>query len=310
MASIGDILLMIGDLLYWLAYTFYAYLDSLYRLIVPPALKSLHGDIALVTGAGGGIGSQICLQLGKAGATVVCWDNDKASNDKIVKQLKANGVKAFGYQVDVTSRQQVADISAQVKSQVGDVSLLVNNAGVAGYYQFLQMSQEEYDRVMDINLNCHMYIMREFLPKMLEKKSGHIVATCSMAGHEVFPYSLPYIASKFAVNGYMRALRREVSQYPSKPDIKFTSIYPITINTGIITNMVKLIPKRPWHEGIMLDPAYAGKVIADGIRRNQEDIFVPPSCRALLWLRMYLPTKAWWKLMDILEPEIVPLKKD
>jgi short-subunit dehydrogenase len=116
--------------------------------------------------------------------------------------------------------------------------VLINNAGVSHNRAFLNLSPEQIERTIKINCLAHLWTTKEFLPKMLEKNHGHIVATCSMGGIMAVRGNTPYYSSKFAVRAAMIALKDEVVQlYPDKTGINFTIVYPWFVKTPLIDNL-------------------------------------------------------------------------
>lgn len=159
-------------------------------------MANLSGKVAVVTGAGHGIGREIALTLAKRGAAVVVTD----VSDEIFtvgKQIEALGAKAMPIKCDVTDPKQAAGIEEQIIAKNERIDILVNNAGIYPQKPFLEMTEEDWSRVLNINLNGVFHCTKAVLPKMIKQRYGKIVSIASIAGAVVgFPNLAHYSASK------------------------------------------------------------------------------------------------------------------
>lgn len=143
-------------------------------------------------------------------------------------------MSCFVRSVDVTNREKVLEAGSKVLSEIGVVTILVNNAGIMPSHEFLKHTEGEIRKTIEINLVSHFWMFQAFLPKMIERNSGHIVALSSMAGVMGFQNLVPYCGSKFAVRGVQEALSEELRcQSKGKSNIKFTTIFPYMVDTGL-----------------------------------------------------------------------------
>jgi all-trans-retinol dehydrogenase (NAD+) len=117
------------------------------------------------------------------------------------------------FSVDVTNREKVLETASRVLSEVGDVTILVNNAGIMPQHEMLKHTEGEIKKVFEINTVAHCWMFQAFLPRMMEKNRGHIVALSSIAGIIGFKNLVPYCGSKFAVRGMMEAMSEELRLY-------------------------------------------------------------------------------------------------
>nr|CAD7592114.1 unnamed protein product [Timema genevievae] len=186
-----------------------------------------------ITGTGHGIGKELALQFAMLGSTVVCWDINEDNNKKTVDELGHLGYKAHAYNCDVSSREQVFKIAREVKEKVGDVTVVVNNAGIMPCHPFMAHNSQEIQRIFDINVMAHFWMLEAFLPSMINKNHGHIVALSSMAGLMGIANLVPYCASKYAVRGLMEAMAEELREGNHQLDVKFTTICPFIVDTGL-----------------------------------------------------------------------------
>lgn len=239
MVQVQEVALVLLDTLLLVLKILYDIIFGIYRLCIPVEEKSVIGEIVLITGTGHGIGKELALKYASLGAIVVCLDVNEEGNNETVNEINRNGtLKAYGYKCDVSNREEVLKVTKKVKEEVGDVTILINNAGIMPCFTFMNHTPEQIKRIFDINVLAHFWILQAFLPSMVQRNYGHIVAISSMAGIFGQGNIVPYCASKFAVRGLMEALHEELrSMNKEKPlNIKFTTIYPYMVNTGLCKN--------------------------------------------------------------------------
>jgi len=271
-----------------------AVVESVYNLIKAEE-SDVTGEIVLITGAGHGMGKELALQYSALGATVVCWDINEQLNLETVKLIKAKGKKAFGYTVDVTNREKVLEAAGKVLKDVGTVTILVNNAGIMPSHEFLQHTENEIRKIIDVNLIAHFWMFQAFLPKMIEANRGHVVALSSMAGVMGFRNLVPYCASKFAVRGLQEAMSEELrATIKNGSNIKFTTIFPYMIDTGLYKSVNirfrKLMPT--------ISPQEAAAAIISAQRRGLEEVSIPKFMFYMNTLFRIFPNKANHFLKD------------
>lgn len=129
---------------------------------------------------------------------------------KLSKTSNWLNIFSVSLRVDVTSREKVLEFGSKVLKEVGDISILVNNAGIMPQHEVLKHNEAEIRKMYEINVFSHYWMFEAFLPKMMEKNEGHIVATSSIAGLVGLNNLVPYCGSKFAVRGSMEALSEEL----------------------------------------------------------------------------------------------------
>ncbi|XP_022821732.1 17-beta-hydroxysteroid dehydrogenase 13-like isoform X2 [Spodoptera litura] len=247
-------------------------IKALFRVVVPQDRKDVTGDIVLVTGAGHGMGREIATRFGKLGAKVVCVDINSKGNEETVSLIKKNKGEAYAYICDVTDRAAVMQLAEKVEKDVGQVDILVNNAGIMPCKPVLKQTEKEIRATMEINVNGNLWMIQAFLPAMLDRNSGHIVAMSSMAGKMGLRNLVPYCGSKYAVRGIMESLAVELHEDPRNTNgIKFTTICPYIVNTGLCHN------PRIRFEAVMktVDPGDAADQIVDAVLREYHEITIP-----------------------------------
>ena len=208
-------------------------------------LANLKGKVAIVTGAGHGIGREIALSLARNGAEVVVTDvSDEIF--EVEKQIEAVGSKALPIKCDVTELEQAQGVEEQVVGRYARIDILVNNAGIYPMKPFLEMTSDDWNKVLRVNLNGAFHCTKAVLPKMVAQKYGKIVNISSISGPVVaFLNLVHYSASKAAIAGFTKSLALEVAQY----GINVNAVAPGPIDVGAMTpdmemyqQVVKAIP--------------------------------------------------------------------
>ena len=201
----------------------------------------IKGTNVLITGGASGIGrimGRICLE--KGASNLIVWDINQANIDKTeaelsdVKPAEAGVSKGqiHSYIVNVSDPQAIKSAYEKVKSEVGEVYILVNCAGIVrGNNTFDKQTVQDIDLTMDINANAPMYVALAVLPDMLRRDRGHICNIASAAGMLGVPKLSVYCASKWAVIGWTESMRVELKQ--ARSHVRVTSVAPYFINTGM-----------------------------------------------------------------------------
>ncbi|CAB3241143.1 unnamed protein product [Arctia plantaginis] len=275
------------------------WLHCLYQFFVPPEPKSVNGEIILITGAGHGMGRETALRFGKLGGIIVCVDINPTGNQETVDKIKNNKGKAHRYECDVTDREAINALAERIRREVGDVTMLINNAGIMPCKPLLQTSEKEIRSSFEVNIIAHLWLLQAFLPSMMEKNHGHIVAMSSMAGIVGLRNLVPYCATKFAVRGLMEALHEELREDKNKDysGIKFTVICPYIVDTGLCKNPKIKFPSLMK----ILTPQEAADNIVDAVRRNYNEITIPSSLYYLNMICRAFPRAVPLYLKDFLD---------
>ena len=166
---------------------------------------------AIVTGAGSGIGRAIARRLAEDGLAVAVLDLNDGAAERVGEEIRQKGQEAVVLGgVDVSDRAEVDDAVERVRTVLGPVLVLVNNAGVTGFKEFLKITDEKWDRIMQVNLNGPFYCTQAVLPDMIDAGWGRVVNISSSSAQSGQPYMVHYVTSKAGLIGFTKALALEV----------------------------------------------------------------------------------------------------
>jgi NAD(P)-dependent dehydrogenase (short-subunit alcohol dehydrogenase family) len=192
------------------------------------AAQELTGQVAVVTGAGRGIGRAVSLRLAAMGATVVLLARDASLLDEVRRQIESSGGLAEIAACDLLDPEAVATLGEHVRSTYGRCDILVNNAGIGNQGRPLhEMAVEDWDQLMATNLRAPYLMIRALAPLMIEANSGHIVNISSLAGRNPLPNGAAYSASKWGLNGLSYSVAEELRKY----NIRVSVVSPGSVNT-------------------------------------------------------------------------------
>ncbi|XP_013189729.2 short-chain dehydrogenase/reductase family 16C member 6 [Amyelois transitella] len=280
------------DTVLFLVLSCYYILESLFWTLVPNAIrpmKSLKGDVVLVTGGAGGVGRQLAIKLARLGAKVVIWDISLEGLQKTCADVTQEGYEIASYVVDLADRAAVYAAAERVKKEVGKVDVLINNAGTVFGQTLLELSDNAIETTYKVNILSHYWTVKSFLPDMIKTGKGHVVTVGSVAGLLGTYRCTDYSGTKFASVGFHESLFTELKAH-GHHSIHATLVCPSYINTGMFQGVT------PRLSG-MLEPGYVAETMIDSIRKNEVNCVMPGFVRYLLPLKCLLPAKMCWDLM-------------
>lgn len=203
-------------------------------------MESLKGKKALITGGGKGIGRAIAIALAKEGVDIALMGRTASSLEAVAKEVAALGVKVSYALADVGDINAVNAAVEKLTNELPDIDILINNAGIASFGGFMDLSPEEWENIVRVNLLGVYYVTRAILPGMIERKSGDIINVSSTAGQRGAPLTSAYSASKFGLLGLTESLMLEVRKH----NIRVSALTPSTIATDMAIDL-KLTDGNP-----------------------------------------------------------------
>lgn len=266
--------------------------------------------VAVVTGAGSGIGQALAIELARSGAKLAISDVDTEGLARTEERIKTIGAPVKSDRLDVTEREAFLAYADAVNEHFGKVNQVYNNAGVA-FTGDVEVSQfKDIERVMDVDFWGVVNGTKAFLPHLLASGDGHIINISSVFGLFSMPGQAAYNAAKFAVRGFTEALRQEMvlAGHP----VKVTAVHPGGIKTSIVRNMsaaegvdteqlIQFFDKRL----ASTSPQQAARVILDGVHKNKARVLVGTDAKVLdLLVRVTGP--GYQRLLSSLASRLMP----
>ena len=254
-------------------------------------MKSFQNKVAVITGAGSGMGRYLALNLAQEGCNVAICDINTHSLKETEELIKNYNISCSSHILDLRDKNNIDILVNETLLNHGSVDLLFNNAGVVSPSSFLELKEADWDWCNDINFNSLVYCSRAFLPHLMKDEESALVNTSSIFGIITTPNNTVYHASKFAVRGFTESLAMELRDDP----IQVNCVYPGHIGTNIVldarfgkdvlltngeyakdTNGNSLTAQdvgTTFRESGM-SPDKAAKIILKGVKRNKKRIFV------------------------------------
>jgi NAD(P)-dependent dehydrogenase (short-subunit alcohol dehydrogenase family) len=249
-------------------------------------MQGFAGKVAVVTGAGSGIGQALAIELARSGASVAISDVNTEGLAETEQRIKESGAPVKADRLDVTEREAFLLYADEVKEHFGKVNQIYNNAGIA-FMGDIEVSQfKDIERVMDVDFWGVVNGTKAFLPHLIASGDGHVINVSSVFGLFSVPSQGAYNAAKFAVRGFTEALNQEmtVAGHP----VKVTTVHPGGIKTAIARNatavegldadeLAKFFDKRL----ASTTPEKAALVILDGVRKNKARVLIGTDAKVL-----------------------------
>ena len=195
-------------------------------------MESLKGKTALITGAGKGIGRAIAIALANEGVNVALLSRTEKDLKSVAEEMKASHVKTAIAVADVSDMAAVNKAVEKIQSELGNIDILINNAGVGKFGKFLELDPVEWENQVKVNLFGVYYVTRAVLPQMIERNTGDIINVSSTLGLKGSAGASAYSASKFGVFGLSESLMQEVRKH----NIRVTALAPSTVVTDLAYN--------------------------------------------------------------------------
>lgn len=218
-------------------------------------MQAIAGKVALITGAGRGIGRATAIALAQEGIHVGLVGRTIENLQKVAEELKAYDVKVAMAAADVADLDSITAAVEAIRGELGAIDILINNAGISKFGGFMELTPEEWTKIIDVNVKGVYYATRAVLPEMMERNTGDIVNISSTAGQRGAPLTSAYTASKAAVIGLSESLMLEVR----KKNIRVSTLTPSTIATDMAVEL-KLTDGNP--EKVMQPEDLADFIVA------------------------------------------------
>lgn len=196
-------------------------------------MRKLNGKVAIVTGAGSGIGRELAIQLAQQGVVVAITDFNAASLDQTLDLVTPYQPESSSYVFDVSDKAAFQQFAKEVLEDYPSIDIVINNAGVAlGKYTVESVSYEDFEWILGINLWGMIYGTKEFLSHLKTRPEASIVNISSLFGLIGVKYQAPYCTTKFAIRGFTESLRQELTN----TEVQVLSVHPGGIKTNIARN--------------------------------------------------------------------------
>ena len=286
-------------------------------------MQTFREKVAVITGAGSGMGRYLAILLARDGADVCVCDINGETLNETMAMLRKYNVSVSSHLLDVSDKESIEALPQKVIDEHGKVDLVFNNAGVGSGSYFQDMNRDNWDWVMGINFEGVVNSTRAFIPHMINNSEAAIVNTSSIFGMVTIPGQSVYHATKFAVRGFTESLALEMKQ--TNPNLQIHCVHPGHIGTNIATSArisdedfdktqarMSIFNRNPpktkqemgelFKEGGM-HPSKAAKIILDGVKKNNSRIFVGLDAKLLDLSQRLFPKhyhKTWLLFIPLL----------
>jgi short-subunit dehydrogenase len=272
---------------------------------------TLKNSRAIITGAGRGIGQCIALELASKGCHLVLSDLHPDLVETTANLARAKGVEVTTHVLNVADANAIKDYGQQIITMHPDVNILINNAGISLIGSFLGASQEQFERVIDINFWGTVRMTRAFLPQFKNQAQAHIVNLSSLFGIVSPILQTAYSASKFAVRGFSDSLMHELEH----SEVGVTCVHPGGIKTDLVKNSLfsdSLIEEKQekiqkiFSKMAITTPEQTAKEIVRAIETRQKRLLVGKDAKFITLLSRLFPV-AYWKFLTLTQKNKDPL---
>lgn len=249
-------------------------------------------QVVLITGAGHGLGRALSLTMAQMGATLVVTNREISKAQETVDLILQSGGKAIGLFLDVSKVESIREAREQISQKVGEVSVLINNAGVVSGGEFTKVDLDSHLRTLDINLKGLIQTTHFFLPEMLKRSKAVLINIASASSLLALPWASTYAASKWGVLGFSDSLREELKLL-KQSHCQVISVCPSYISTGMFQGV-----KLPWLMRWVSPENLANRIVR-AIEKHETTVLTPwnvipvPLAKALLPHSWFLTLCRW-----------------
>lgn len=271
------------SLIYWI--------ESIVLFFIPKSwrFKDVKDDVVLITGGGFGFGRLLAIKFASLGSRVVIWDLS-IENMKVTQRIiQKDGGICWTYQCDVSDRDAIHEVAKKVRKDVGNVTILVNNAGICTGKRLLDLPDDKIIKTFQVNTYASLWTIKEFVPGMIAEKKGHLVTVASCAAYNGQVALSDYCASKAAALVYTDDIGIELKD--GGHNIKTTVINPYFMRTGMFNNVTS--PILP-----ILKPEFVAEEAMKGILIEQKTVLIPNYFSIFVNLKQLLPIQCQRILLE------------
>lgn len=195
----------------------------------------LKNKVAIITGGTRGIGYETVKLFARNNATVILFGSKKETVDSAIKKLQKDNITVYGYCPNLNNYEEVEKTINEINEKFGHIDILVNNAGISANKIIDETSYEDFEKIINLNVNAMFCVTKAVVPFMKKQKKGVILNTSSMVSIYGQPSGVGYPTSKFAVNGFTKSLARELGSF----NIRVNAVAPGITNTDMVSNLPK-----------------------------------------------------------------------
>jgi NADP-dependent 3-hydroxy acid dehydrogenase YdfG len=249
-------------------------------------MESFAGKVAVVTGAGSGIGQALAVELGRAGASLAISDVNTEGLTQTEQQLKAIGVPVKADKLDVTEREEVLSYADAVNDHFGTVNQVYNNAGITFIGSIEAARFKDIERVMDVDYWGVVNGTKAFLPHLIASGAGHVINISSALGLFSAPGQAAYVSAKFAVRGFTDALRQEMAA--AGHPVNVTTVHPGGVQTAFARNAAFAdgldkagLTNQFEEQQAKTTPEQAAQVILEAVHKNKARVLIGAEVKAM-----------------------------
>ncbi|KLO80320.1 a retinal short-chain dehydrogenase/reductase [Fusarium fujikuroi] len=231
-------------------------------------------EIVLITGGSGGIGSEMVNKFSRRNITVISFD--------IHPPKSTLSTNAHFYKVDVTSPHGIHEAMEQVRREIGDPTVLINNAGIALGKDILACAADQIKQMVEINLLAHFWLVQELLPSMIKQKHGHVVTIASVASFITIASNIDYSCTKAGLVAFHEGLTQDLKHRYNARDVLTSIVFPYWVRTPLIQNLTT----HSTFQDPLQEPKEAAEAIVDHVLKGHRgDLFLPGYAGLLCGIR-------------------------
>ncbi len=262
----------------------------------------MQGKVIIITGGSSGIGKALARTFGGQGATIIITGRKEAALQQSVEELKADGITVSYFQADVSLEEDNRKMADHALRQFGKIDILINNAGISMRALFEEVDLEVIKKVMDINFYGALYATKYCLPSIIENK-GSVIGISSIAGYRGLPGRVGYSASKFALQGFLEALRTEMFKKGVHVLTACPGFTASNIRKGSLTKDGTAQGESPRNEGNMMSAEECARHIYRATVKRKKNLVLTGQGKLTVFLNKWFPGWMDKKVYEVMAKE-------